>query len=195
MATVAEQMQKMSAKVFSGTGGGGGGNGMSMPTMAAMPAPAAPAVPQYDDSAASQLAKITTSDSPLMKQAASAGLATANRRGLLNSSVAVGASQAETIKAATPIAQADAAVNAQKNLQATANSAAAARSHGFVRCRPASAIAIGVVAALRLWPAHDPDVIPHDHADLPADDPHHAEHAKGDHAFVIDRRHPKWPNR
>jgi len=55
--------------------------------------------------------------------------------------------------------------------------------------------AIGVVAALRLWPAHDPDVIPHDHADLPADDPHHAEHAKGDHAFVIDRRHPKWPNR
>ena len=55
--------------------------------------------------------------------------------------------------------------------------------------------AIGVVAALRLWPAHDPDVIPHDHADLPVDDPHHAEHAKGDHAFVIDRRHPKWPNR
>ncbi|WP_426256702.1 MFS transporter [Sphingomonas sp. DC2300-3] len=55
--------------------------------------------------------------------------------------------------------------------------------------------AIGVVAALRLWPANDPDVIPHDHADLPADDPHHAEHAKGDHAFVIDRRHPKWPNR
>ena len=55
--------------------------------------------------------------------------------------------------------------------------------------------AIGVVAALRLWPANDPDVIPLDHADLPADDPHHAEHAKGDHAFVIDRRHPKWPNR
>jgi MFS family permease len=55
--------------------------------------------------------------------------------------------------------------------------------------------AIGVVAALRLWPASDPDVIPHDHADLPADDPHRAEHAKGDHAFVIDRRHPKWPNR
>jgi H+ antiporter protein len=55
--------------------------------------------------------------------------------------------------------------------------------------------AIGVVAALCLWPASDPDVIPHDHADLPADDPHRAEHAKGDHAFVIDRRHPKWPNR
>jgi predicted MFS family arabinose efflux permease len=55
--------------------------------------------------------------------------------------------------------------------------------------------AIGVVAALRLWPANDPDVIPHDHADLPADDPHHAEHANGDHAFVIDRRHAKWPNR
>jgi len=55
--------------------------------------------------------------------------------------------------------------------------------------------AIGVVAALRLWPAYDPDVIPHDHADLPADDPHHEEHAQGNHPYVIDRRHPKWPSR
>ncbi|TPG47198.1 MFS transporter [Sphingomonas glacialis] len=53
--------------------------------------------------------------------------------------------------------------------------------------------AIGVVAALFLWPAHDPDVIAHAHGDLAADDPHLRDHAEGDHAYVIDRRHPKWP--
>lgn len=53
--------------------------------------------------------------------------------------------------------------------------------------------AAGMVAALRLWPAHDPETIPHSHADLPANDPHHAAHAGGGHAFVIDRRHPHWP--
>ncbi|MEG3174523.1 MFS transporter [Sphingomonas sp. ZB1N12] len=53
--------------------------------------------------------------------------------------------------------------------------------------------AIGVVAALMLWPANDPDVIAHEHGDFDADDPHLREHEKGDHAYVIDRRHPKWP--
>ncbi|MHA0337298.1 MFS transporter [Sphingomonas aquatilis] len=56
--------------------------------------------------------------------------------------------------------------------------------------------AIGVVAALRLWPADDPDVIAHEHGDLAADDPHHLEHASGkSHPFVIDRRHPTWPGK
>jgi len=53
--------------------------------------------------------------------------------------------------------------------------------------------AIGVVAALMLWPANDPDVIAHEHGGLNADDPHLREHGEGDHAYVIDRRHPKWP--
>lgn len=53
--------------------------------------------------------------------------------------------------------------------------------------------AIGTVAALWLWPAHDPDVVPHGHGDLAADRAHLREHTAGEHAFVIDRLHPKWP--
>ena len=52
---------------------------------------------------------------------------------------------------------------------------------------------IGALAALWLWPAADPDVIAHEHSDLAADDPHLRDHAEGEHAFVIDQRHPKWP--
>ncbi|QHD69586.1 MFS transporter [Sphingobium yanoikuyae] len=56
--------------------------------------------------------------------------------------------------------------------------------------------AIGLFAALRLWPANDPDVIAHEHGDLAADDAHRLTHASGEtHPFVIDRRHPKWPGR
>lgn len=54
--------------------------------------------------------------------------------------------------------------------------------------------AIGVVAALWLWPANDPDVIDHEHGNLAADDKHRQAHAAGEtHPYVIDRRHPKWP--
>lgn len=54
--------------------------------------------------------------------------------------------------------------------------------------------AIGVVAALWLWPANDPDVIDHEHGDLAADDTHHLAHTTSEtHPYVIDRRHPKWP--
>jgi MFS family permease len=52
---------------------------------------------------------------------------------------------------------------------------------------------IGTVAAMWLWPAHDPEIVPHDHEDLAADDEHRQVHAEGGHAFVIDKRHPKWP--
>ncbi|NJR78756.1 MFS transporter [Sphingomonas corticis] len=52
---------------------------------------------------------------------------------------------------------------------------------------------IGTVSALWLWPGHDPDVIPHEHDDLPADHEHRRGHDEGDHPFVIDRLHPKWP--
>lgn len=55
--------------------------------------------------------------------------------------------------------------------------------------------AIGTVAALWLWPANDPDVIAHEHDDLAADDPHLQLHAHGEHPYVIDRRHAKWPTK
>lgn len=57
----------------------------------------------------------------------------------------------------------------------------------------------GSAAAAVLWPAGDPSVIGHVHADLPADHPHvrDAEPVPGGrrhrHAFVIDRHHPLWP--
>lgn len=54
--------------------------------------------------------------------------------------------------------------------------------------------AIGSLATRLLWPAHDPEVLPHRHDDLPADHPHLAEHGlKHEHAVVIDVWHPKWP--
>ncbi|MDO9587885.1 MAG: MFS transporter [Brevundimonas sp.] len=57
--------------------------------------------------------------------------------------------------------------------------------------------ATGTVLALVVWPAHDPESLPHRHDDLAADDPHLAERlgAEGAHAhpFVIDERHNHWP--
>lgn len=57
--------------------------------------------------------------------------------------------------------------------------------------------AAGTALALMIWPAHDPENLPHRHDDLAADDPHLSEghgldgaHA---HPFVIDERHRRWP--
>lgn len=52
--------------------------------------------------------QLTNSDSIYMQQARQSGLNTAASRGLLNSSIAAGASQQAAINAATPIAQQDA---------------------------------------------------------------------------------------
>lgn len=54
---------------------------------------------------------------------------------------------------------------------------------------------IGTVAAMRLWPAHDPDVVAHDHPELEPHDAHlRTAHAgRAGHAFVIDDAHPEWP--
>ena len=58
---------------------------------------------------------------------------------------------------------------------------------------------LGLAAALLLWPAHDPEIVPHVHDDLSCDDPHVRDaratglglhHA---HAFVIDEAHRHWP--
>jgi hypothetical protein len=69
-----------------------------------------------DDSVASRVASLTAQDSPLMKQATGLGVRTANRRGLINSSISAGAARASQLSAAVPIASQDASQIASKNL-------------------------------------------------------------------------------
>lgn len=53
----------------------------------------------------------------------------------------------------------------------------------------------GVVAAIRVWPALDPNVIEHDHPELAQDHPHRRDHDRTGqtHTFVIDDLHQGWP--
>ena len=60
-------------------------------------------------SVANQFSKVIGSDSPLMKQAETAGMQLGQARGLGNSSYAIGAAQDAMVRAALPIAQQDAA--------------------------------------------------------------------------------------
>lgn len=56
--------------------------------------------------------------------------------------------------------------------------------------------AVGTIVAFVIWPLRDPDVVPHEHEDLPADHPHmitHHSDGAAAHPFVIDRQHPQWP--
>jgi MFS family permease len=55
--------------------------------------------------------------------------------------------------------------------------------------------ALGVVLALRLWPARETGEILHAHPDLPPDHPHLREHGAAGHrhAVVIDDLHHRWP--
>lgn len=54
--------------------------------------------------------------------------------------------------------------------------------------------AVGLVVTQRLWPARDPEVVSHDHTDLPPDHPHLREHGVFHaHALVIDDLHRRWP--
>jgi hypothetical protein len=69
-----------------------------------------------DDDVVNQMNKITSQDSDYMKLARTSGLQTANKRGLLNSSIAAGASQAEALKAAAPLAGQNASQMAARNL-------------------------------------------------------------------------------
>lgn len=78
-----------------------------------------------DDSVTTQVAAITAQDSPLMKQAATRGAQLANRRGLLNSSIASQAAQEAVIGAAAPIAGQNASQIAAKNLGKINNDAQA----------------------------------------------------------------------
>lgn len=54
--------------------------------------------------------------------------------------------------------------------------------------------AVGLAAVLRLWPAEDQTMLPHDHPDLRPDHPHLAEHGPHHaHTVVIDDLHSRWP--
>ena len=52
---------------------------------------------------------------------------------------------------------------------------------------------VAFAAALRLWPAHDPLEIEHDHHDLPLDHPHIRHGHRHAHAYTIDDLHRSWP--
>jgi len=56
---------------------------------------------------------------------------------------------------------------------------------------------LGVMLALRLWPAAEPEALPHHHPELLAGHPHLREHGGQDHRhrLVIDELHPRWPPR
>jgi hypothetical protein len=84
------------------------------PPMAPLP-PIDPATYE-DDDVVNQMNRITSQDSDYMRLARTSGLQTANKRGLLNSSIAAGASQAEALKAAAPLAGQNASQMAQRNL-------------------------------------------------------------------------------
>lgn len=58
--------------------------------------------------------------------------------------------------------------------------------------------AVSLVAAARLWPAQDPDDLPHAHSELKPGHPHLAQGQtvsgqSHSHAFVIDDEHRHWP--
>lgn len=70
-----------------------------------------------DAGVASRVAALTSEDSPLIKQARTSGLQAANARGVLNSSIGIGAAENEAYRAALPIAQQEAAQAQQTNTQ------------------------------------------------------------------------------
>ena len=78
--------------------------------------PSAPFDPA-DASVATQLGKVLASDSPLLTQARTRAAQVANRRGLLNSSLAVQAGEAAAFDVALPIASQEAGQIQQRNLQ------------------------------------------------------------------------------
>ena len=77
---------------------------------------ASAANPYGEADVASAVAKVTSESSPLMQQARTDGLKMANRRGLINSSMAAGAAQSEALRVAVPIGAQQAAQTHQRNV-------------------------------------------------------------------------------
>ncbi|MCV3273472.1 hypothetical protein [Roseobacter sinensis] len=50
----------------------------------------------------------------------------------------------------------------------------------------------GVLAAVRLWPKEDPEVLEHTHDTLPLDHRHRKRERRHAHPVVLDDRHPYW---
>lgn len=86
--------------------------------------------PTTDQTVAGQVDKVIAADSPLMQRAATRADQQMNKRGLMNSSMAVGAGQAAVMDAALPIAQQDAQTSAQAaQFNASAQNAAQTQSN------------------------------------------------------------------
>ena len=77
-------------------------------------------LPQVDDSVAAQVTKLASQDSALNQMARTEGLKAANRRGLLNSTMAIGAAQDAVLQNVLPIAQQEAGQAFAKNQAAKA---------------------------------------------------------------------------
>lgn len=82
--------------------------------------PAATTLNPKTDTVAGQLDTIIGADSPIMQRAATRADQQMNKRGLMNSSMAVGAGQAAVMDAALPIASQDATTSATVNRENTA---------------------------------------------------------------------------
>jgi MFS family permease len=52
---------------------------------------------------------------------------------------------------------------------------------------------VGAVSAFLLWPAADPEIVPHEHPNLSLGDPHITAGETHAHTFVIDDLHQHWP--
>lgn len=72
---------------------------------------------QEDASVSNRVTGLMSKNNPYMQQARTRGMQSANRRGLLNSSMAVGAAEGEAYSAAVPIASQEASQVHQRNMQ------------------------------------------------------------------------------
>ena len=54
---------------------------------------------------------------------------------------------------------------------------------------------LGMLAALRLWPKADPEILEHTHDNLPLDHPHLDGKRRHAHVFVVDDEHPRWASK
>ena len=93
-------------------------NSPYLPEGSAAPTPGP--IPMYDSSVESRVADLTNSDSKLMQQAQTGAMQYANKRGLLNSSIAATAGQDAALRVAMPIASQEAAQAHQLNTQGKA---------------------------------------------------------------------------
>lgn len=96
-------------------GGTGFNSAIQKPKAQAQPM-SMPSYARRDDSVVNALSRITSRDSPLMRQAETSGLQSANRRGLLNSTMAVKAASDAAYAAAVPIASQEGAQASSENL-------------------------------------------------------------------------------